>query len=143
MGRPASPWTAERNARLIALRAEGLSWDAVGRKLGVNGSTASEHGRMLGVGKPVSKFGAEQPHHVEAIRRMIECGTPKPRIAADLGISLDRVYDICRREGISRPVALAPRGERSLNSQEIMPPGHPTSWGAITAGTSLEGTPYR
>lgn len=33
-------------------------------------------------------------------------------------------------------------GVASADEREPLPPGHPVSWGALTAGTLLEGVPY-
>jgi hypothetical protein len=42
------------------------------------------------------------------------------------------------------PPRLAPPAPRDLldPAREPLPAGHPTSWGLITAGTLLEGSPY-
>lgn len=40
------------------------------------------------------------------------------------------------------PLAEEPLTEEPLAEREPLPAGHPDSWGAITAGTLLDGTPY-
>ena len=53
---------------------------------------------------------------------------------------------ILRRRGLARGPAIG--GEKRRHSagpaerKEPLPPGHPVTWGAITAGTLLEGSPY-
>lgn len=44
------------------------------------------------------------------------------------------------RAQVLKPPAAAPTP--TVSGREPLPPGHPTTWGAITTGTLLEGEPY-
>jgi hypothetical protein len=62
-------------------------------------------------------------------------------IAAALRISRNAAIERGRRIGARLPVAeLSPIVEDP--DRPPLPPGHPTTWGLITAGTSLEGEAY-
>ena len=84
-------WTAELDGQLRALRAAGLTWDAIARDMDLGRNTVLERGRRLGA------------------RRL-------------------------------RPVPVFDAAE--LPDRPARPPGHPSSWAAINAGTVLEGQPY-
>lgn len=75
------------------------------------------------------------------IRRLRAEGACWDAIAAVLGMTRWAVIARGRRIGARLPPAdfVAPP-EDPL--REAMAPGDPRSWGAITAGTVLEGTPY-
>lgn len=65
-------------------------------------------------------------------------------IAAALGISRWTAIERGRRIGARKPPA-PPRAAsmpRAEPGREPLPPGHPVSWGAITAGTLLDGAQY-
>jgi hypothetical protein len=75
------------------------------------------------------------------IHRLRACGASWDRIAARLGVSRWSAIERGRAIGAPppppRPPAAAATPER-----EPLPPGHPASWGAITARTWLAGTAY-
>jgi hypothetical protein len=75
------------------------------------------------------------------IRRMRVEGSTWDTISAVLGISRYTTIQRGRRIGAEGPPAdFSPPPEDP--HREPLPPGHPRSWGAITRGTLLEGTPY-
>lgn len=92
-------WTPERDALLLARRAEGRSWDAIAAEFAISRSALIARGRRLGL-RPCRGHTAPPP--------------PRPVLPEP-------------EEDPDRPP---------------LPPGHPRSWGAITAGTLLEGSPY-
>ncbi len=62
-------------------------------------------------------------------------------IAAVLGLSRNAALERGRRIGARlppRPTVLADEDAE----RPCLPPGHPVTWGALTAGTLLEATPY-
>ena len=75
------------------------------------------------------------------IRRMRIEGASWDAISAALGVSRYTAIERGRRIGARRPPPEAvPQPEDPR--REPLPAGHPRSWGAINAGTLLEGTPY-
>lgn len=75
------------------------------------------------------------------IRRLRAEGATWHRIAATIGCSPVIVRERGRRIGATRPPAdFQPPPEDP--ERDALPAGHPTSWGAITQGTVLEGLPY-
>jgi len=75
------------------------------------------------------------------IRRLRAEGGSWDEIAAILGLSRWSAIDRGRRIGAQLPSPeFVPEPEDS--EREPLPPGDPHSWGAINAGTILEGEPY-
>jgi len=75
------------------------------------------------------------------IRRMRAEGASWDMIAATLDVSRWSVIERGRRIGARLP----PRehvGAPEDPARDPLPPGHPRSWGVLTAGTVLENTPY-
>jgi hypothetical protein len=79
--------------------------------------------------------------------RSAEPPAPWDRIARAIGLSrwtvIEKGYTLGFRKRQAAPhreaVPVAPVVERD---PEPLPPGHPLSWGALTAGTVLEGARY-
>ena len=66
-------------------------------------------------------------------------------IAAMLGISRWAAIDRGRLVGARKPEPALPRlteAQLAEGGREALAPGHPVSWGAITAGTLLDGMAY-
>lgn len=63
-------------------------------------------------------------------------------IAAALGVSRNSAIERGRRIGARRPEPPPADPEPEDADRPPLPPGHPTSWGTIVAGTCLEDTPY-
>lgn len=84
----------------------------------------------------------------ETIRRTRRDGATWDAIATALGTSRNAVIERGRRIGARRapppPADPAADAQAALRdpAREPMPPGHPVAWGAITAGTSLDGHAY-
>ncbi len=75
------------------------------------------------------------------LRRLRAEGATWDATAAALGMTRSATIDRGRRIGARRPPPdFVPLPEDP--GREPLPPGDPRSWGAITAGTVLEGTPY-
>ncbi len=75
------------------------------------------------------------------LRRLRAEGATWDAIAATLGLTRSTVIDRGRRIGARRP----PPGPPSMvedPGRAPLPPGHPRTWGAIVAGSVLEGDPY-
>ena len=79
------------------------------------------------------------------LRRLRADGATWDSIAASLRLSRSAVIERGRRIGARRPsrirLSIAER-ELSDPAREPLPPGHPISWGAITAGMQLAGMRY-
>ncbi len=83
-------------------------------------------------------------HADQQLRQMRDHGVTWHAIAAQLRAGRSAVIERARRLGIpptlltaSRPASPPCRADRTC-----MPPGHPLTWAAITAGTILDGEPY-
>jgi hypothetical protein len=63
-------------------------------------------------------------------------------IAAVLGISRWAAIERGRLIGARKPDPAPPADAQAIGLREPMPAGHPVSWGAITAGTVLDGAAY-
>ena len=75
------------------------------------------------------------------LRRLRAEGATWDEIAAVLRMTRWATIDRGRRIGARIvPPDFVPPPDDPL--REPLPPGHPRSWGAITTGTVLEGTPY-
>ena len=68
---------------------------------------------------------------------------------SDISIAVGFSVSTCRQKArsigcfeIPRPIAVEKLPEINHADAWICPPGHPVSWGAITAGTILAGEPY-
>jgi DNA invertase Pin-like site-specific DNA recombinase len=146
MGRPASPWTAEIDQTIRGMRARGIIWQTIADHFGLSQWTIIVRARKLGM--ETHKLGrSEDPALVEQVRKLVAEGLSLARIAEKCGVTRYAVESICGRHGIERavPAASAPQGETRAytHRSEPLPAGHPTTWSAITAGTSLEGAPSR
>jgi hypothetical protein len=75
------------------------------------------------------------------LKRLRAEGMAWDAIAAALGISRNAAIERGRRIGARLPPP-EHRPEPEDPDRPPMPPGHPTSWGAIVTGTCLEDTPY-
>lgn len=75
------------------------------------------------------------------LRRLRAEGATWDAIAAVLHLTRWTVIERGRRLGVRRPPPdFVPPAEDP--AREPLPAGHPRSWGAITAGSVLEGTSY-
>lgn len=83
-------------------------------------------------------------HADQQLRQMRDHGQTWHVIASQLKAGRSAVIERARRLGIpptpSPPSCPAPRPCRA--DRACMPPGHPLTWAAITAGTILDGEPY-
>ncbi len=75
------------------------------------------------------------------IRRLRAEGVSWDSIAASLAVTRWSAIERGRRLDVPRcPARVAP--PRDDRDREPLPPGHPVSWNALTAGTVLDGVPY-
>ncbi|MBW4090062.1 MAG: AsnC family protein [Proteobacteria bacterium] len=75
------------------------------------------------------------------LRRLRAEGAHWDAIAALFGVTRWAAIERGRRIGaFPRPAGFVPPPEDP--ERDPLPPGHPHSWGAITAGTVLEDVPY-
>lgn len=75
------------------------------------------------------------------LKRLRAAGMPWDVIATELGISRNAAIERGRRIGARLPPPEhVPEPEDP--ERPPLPPGHAVSWGAIVAGTCLEGAPY-
>ena len=65
-------------------------------------------------------------------------------VAAAIGVGRNSVIDHARRLGVRKrsSVGAPPPPVREATDRPARPSGHPDTWGLITAGTVLEGSPY-
>lgn len=79
------------------------------------------------------------------IRRLRHEGATWDAIATSLGVSRNAALERGRHIGAQLPPPPPPPEpdiEPLDSGREPLPPGHPVTWGAITAGTSLASQPY-
>ncbi len=71
-------------------------------------------------------------------------GLPWQAVASELRIGRNAAIERARRLGLAPLTRIqpAPRPEVERNDRPPLPPGHPLSWQAITAQTTLAGEPY-
>jgi hypothetical protein len=75
------------------------------------------------------------------LRRLRAEGETWEAIAAALGVARFTAIERGRRIGAPRP-APGPRIIREDPNREPLPAGHPRAWGALVAGTVLDGETY-
>ena len=77
------------------------------------------------------------------IRRLRAEGATWDMIAAALHVTRWTAIERGRRIGAQPPLRkLGGSPKPDDPARDPLPAGHPSSWGAITAGTALEGAPY-
>ena len=73
-------------------------------------------------------------------------GLPWHSVAADLRVGRNAAIERARRLGLAATCRTraqpTPHAPAERTDRPALPPGHPQSWGAITAQTSLDGEPY-
>ncbi len=94
------------------------------------------------------------PSRDTALRRLREEGASWDGVAHALGVSRNTALERGRHVGLlsgggarpratHAPTPIAPARPVVPSDQRLpLPAGHPHSWGAITAGTLLDGAPY-
>lgn len=76
------------------------------------------------------------------IRRMRTAGAHWRDIAAVLACSRSTVRERARKLGFAQMPRMASEAEPTTRAQTPLPAGADVSWGAIVAGTVLDGTQY-
>lgn len=89
------------------------------------------------------KFEWTQAQDAE-LRRLRAAKVTWDEAAVRLGIGRNTAIERARRIGIQKRGAVQPPPPEVHEpiDRRARPAGHPDSWGAITAGTALEGEPY-
>lgn len=146
MGRRVFHWTPEIDQTIRDMRAGGAVWRVIAEHVGCSEWGLVQHARAAGVDMRPLNQPSDDPARIEQVRSLVADGLSVARIASICGVSRHAVASICCRHGIERavPVIATPAETRAYtNRSEPLPAGHPTTWGAITAGTWLDGAPYR
>ena len=75
---------------------------------------------------------------------MRRAGATWDTVAAAIGVGRNSVIDHARRLGVRKRSAVGapPPPPREATDRPARPAGHPDTWGLITTGTVLEGSPY-
>ncbi len=76
---------------------------------------------------------------------MRAAGLPWRVIATELRVGRNAAIERARRLGVRpqvRPPVVRAAPELVRNDRTPLPAGHPITWGAITDGTPLDGSPY-
>jgi hypothetical protein len=77
------------------------------------------------------------------VRALRSAGLTWDAVAREMGFGRNTVLERGRRIGARRPRRQPdPVVADEAADRPARPPGHPDSWGLITTGTLLEGTPY-
>jgi hypothetical protein len=151
---------AERRELVISLRKQGTPIGNISRMLGISrNAVVSDLHSAAPAPAPEPKTHPEfrslghhnawTPQRDNAVLRMLEADVPIAEIARHLGVGDTALR---RRIGIIAPdwrpacSAGAPptpikakKPEKTVEIRQALPAGSPVSWGAITAGTCLEG----
>jgi hypothetical protein len=129
-------WSAEQDARLRELHAEGRSWAEIGAAVGVTGASAKAHGRCMGL-KPRPLRGEclpQPPEDATAPGLPPQAATaavpPQPSSEAATG----RVAP--HREILARSTP----PQRSEGGHPL-PAGHPLTWSLLMSLTPVLGNP--
>lgn len=83
-----------------------------------------------------------KPEHKEEVFRQRREGATWDQIAKSRGVSRFAVITFAKRHGIWTPTKPAAPPPPLLGHRMPLEAGHPETWGAITRGTLLHGTPY-
>lgn len=145
-GRRAINWTPEIDQTIRDMRAGGAVWRVIAEHIGCSEWGLMQHARAAGVDMRLLNPPSDDPARIEQVRRLVADGLSLARIAEKCGVTRCTVESICGRYGIERAVpviATSAETRAYTNRSEPLPAGHPTSWGAITGGTLLDGVPYR
>ncbi len=71
-------------------------------------------------------------------------GFPWRTVASELRVGRNSIIERARRLGLPPVTRIQPKPRPVLEriDRPALPPGHPSSWQAITVNTPLEGEPY-
>ena len=147
---PPFDWTDEADATLIQMRAERSPFDAIAEKLGCTARAAEQRSYVLRkAGVKIWVRMEDQiatPEQLAALRDLMANGMTRRQAATSIGVSdwkAERWLAKPRRKrGTPQSPTDPDQPEEPSNSRWAIKPGHPASWGAITAGTVLDGVEY-
>ncbi len=77
----------------------------------------------------------------EQLKALREAGLTWDAVAVEMALGRNTVLERGRRIGARKLPSPMPDAVEAAD-RPARPPGHPVSWGLITAGTVLEGQPY-
>ena len=143
-------WTDEADHTLIQMRAEKKPFAEIAEALGCTPGAAEQRSHVLRkAGVKIWVRMEDQvatPEQLAELRRLMEQGMTRKEAAALIGVSdwkAERWLAKPRRKrGTPQSPTDPDQPEEPSNSRWAMEPGHSVSWGAITAGTVLDGVGY-
>ncbi len=129
-------FTEAEDALILAMRAERQTWDAIARAVGVSRNCGIERGKALLLNQDVKNVRVPRkntwtPEIEQELRRLAALGCSCRDIGRHLGIKGTTVAERCQSLGIE----IMPRFP--------LPAGDARTWGVLTAGTLLDGEPFR
>ena len=143
-------WTDEADATLIRMRAAKTPFSAIAEALGCTPGAADQRSYVLrkaGVKIWVRmEDQAATPEQLATLRKLMANGMTRRQAATSIGLSDWKakrwLVKPRRKRGTPQSPTDPDQTEEPSNSRWGMEPGHPVSWGAITAGTVLDGVEY-
>ena len=143
-------WTPEADHTLIQMRAERSPFDAIAEKLGCTARVAEKRGYVLRKrGVKIWVRMEDQiatPEQLAALRDLMANGMTRKDAANSIGVSdwkAERWLATPRRKkGAPQSPTDPDQKAEPRKSWWGMLAGDPVSWGAITAGTVLDGVGY-
>lgn len=147
-------WDSEADATLIRMRAAKAPFVDIAAAIGCSYRAAEERSwvlRRIGVDVWVGKTKRKRsPELIAKMRDMIQQGKTQQAVAAEVGVCQWTVRNwlnpkrptVPRTPPASATVRAEPEVKPVARGVGAMPAGDPVSWGAITAGTSMEGLEY-
>ena len=147
-------WTDEADAILIQMRAAKAPFSAIADQLGCTTRHAEDRSGVLrkaGVDVWTGKSNRlRTPELIAKIQELARHGMSQRAIGIEVGVCQWTVGKWLKRKRAFVPAASAPvktepvvkTVARGTFGMEAIPSGHPLSWGAITAGTVLDGVEY-
>lgn len=152
--KPTFNWTDAADATLIRMRADRVAFSVVADVLGCTTRHAWDRSTKLrksGISVWTGNSNRQRsPELIAKIRDMIRRGMSQRAVAAEIGICQYNVRKwldpkrptVPRTPPASAPLQAEPEVARVTRRRDAKPPGDPVSWGAITAGTLLDGVGY-
>ena len=147
-------WDPEADATLIRMRAAKVPFVDIAAAIGCSYRAAEERScvlRRIGVDVWVGKTKRKRsPELIAHMRGMIQQGKTQQAVAAEVGVCQWTVRNwlnptrpsVPRTPPASATVPTEPKVKPVARGVGAMPAGDPVSWGAITAGTVLDGKGY-
>jgi hypothetical protein len=138
------PFTPEDDAQIRRCRQEGLTWQQTAKLMHRSREVVRERGRRIGAeGVSLSPVVVWTQTEIANLKRMVLAeGLSVPEAARLLHRSEQACWKKLSRS-IPAPQRLAPAPRAGTAWDSVCKrPGHPITWGALTAGTMLEGVAW-